>query len=151
MPLTSQCACSMPHPFSLQVPVCASIWSCSSECILSCSARSILSFMRNHHLLQVRGSNRRRSNEPETGSGSSSLDPCDTKDGAAAPSGCLQITVSSSADSCSIVYFCRSNLDRLLLQIFGRPRWLTVSGRSRVYVDKASPKERGERERYNRK
>jgi hypothetical protein len=36
-----------------QVPVCASIWSCPSEVVLGFSAASILTFCRNHHLLQV--------------------------------------------------------------------------------------------------
>lgn len=54
------------------VPICASIWSCSSEGVMSFSAFSVLSFCRNHHLLQL----------------------------------------------------------------FGRPQWLTVKGRSHRYVDK---------------
>ncbi|KAF8401963.1 hypothetical protein HHK36_012914 [Tetracentron sinense] len=37
------------------VPVCASIWSCSSEGVMSFSAFSVLSFCRNHHLLQLFG------------------------------------------------------------------------------------------------
>ncbi|CAI9776925.1 unnamed protein product [Fraxinus pennsylvanica] len=37
------------------VPICASIWSCSSEGVLSFSAYSILSFCRNHYLLQLFG------------------------------------------------------------------------------------------------
>ncbi|CAI9118090.1 OLC1v1019608C1 [Oldenlandia corymbosa var. corymbosa] len=37
------------------VPICASIWSCSSEGVLNFSAYSILSFCRNHHLLQLFG------------------------------------------------------------------------------------------------
>ncbi|KAI8560795.1 hypothetical protein RHMOL_Rhmol04G0283500 [Rhododendron molle] len=36
------------------VPICASIWSCPSEGVMSFSAYSVLSFCRNHHLLQVR-------------------------------------------------------------------------------------------------
>ncbi|KAL3506178.1 hypothetical protein ACH5RR_031560 [Cinchona calisaya] len=36
-------------------PICASIWSCSSEGVLNFSAYSILSFCRNHHLLQLFG------------------------------------------------------------------------------------------------
>ncbi|KAF7837436.1 Cyclopropane-fatty-acyl-phospholipid synthase isoform 1 [Senna tora] len=35
------------------VPICGSIWSCPSEGVLSFSAFSVLSFCRNHHLLQV--------------------------------------------------------------------------------------------------
>ncbi|GER41704.1 cyclopropane-fatty-acyl-phospholipid synthase [Striga asiatica] len=35
------------------IPICGSIWSCSSEGVMSFSAYSILSFCRNHHLLQV--------------------------------------------------------------------------------------------------
>ncbi|XP_051152642.1 uncharacterized protein LOC127266436 isoform X2 [Andrographis paniculata] len=35
------------------IPVCGSIWSCSSEGVLGFSAYSILSFCRNHHLLQL--------------------------------------------------------------------------------------------------
>lgn len=54
------------------VPMCASIWSCSSHHVLHSSAASILSFCRNHHLLQI----------------------------------------------------------------FGRPQWLTVKGRSQSYVTK---------------
>jgi cyclopropane-fatty-acyl-phospholipid synthase len=54
------------------VPVCASIWSCPSEVVLGFSAASILTFCRNHHLLQL----------------------------------------------------------------FGRPQWLTVKGRSETYVSK---------------
>lgn len=54
------------------VPICASIWSCSSEGVMSFSAFSVLSFCRNHHLLQL----------------------------------------------------------------FGRPQWLTVKGRSHQYVNK---------------
>eukprot|EP00249_Psilotum_nudum_P021042 c27949_g1_i1 orf=349-2943(+) len=54
------------------VPMCASIWSCSSEQVLHFSAVSVLTFCRNHHLLQL----------------------------------------------------------------FGRPQWLTVQGRSRTYVTK---------------
>ncbi|KAL2530840.1 Cyclopropane-fatty-acyl-phospholipid synthase [Forsythia ovata] len=37
------------------VPICASIWSCSSEGVMSFSAYSILSFCSNHHLLQLFG------------------------------------------------------------------------------------------------
>ncbi|KAH9764156.1 Amino oxidase domain-containing protein [Citrus sinensis] len=37
------------------VPVCGSIWSCSSEKVMSCSAFSVLSFCRNHHALQIFG------------------------------------------------------------------------------------------------
>ncbi|GKU85705.1 hypothetical protein SLEP1_g333 [Rubroshorea leprosula] len=54
------------------VPICGSIWSCPSEGVMSFSAYSVLSFCRNHHLLQL----------------------------------------------------------------FGRPQWLTVKGRSHRYVDK---------------
>ncbi|CAM6105924.1 unnamed protein product [Calypogeia fissa] len=54
------------------IPVCGSIWSCNSEQVLSFSAVSILTFCRNHHLLQL----------------------------------------------------------------LGRPQWLTVKGRSEVYVNK---------------
>ncbi|GAB4843086.1 hypothetical protein Ancab_013065 [Ancistrocladus abbreviatus] len=54
------------------VPMCGSIWSCPSERVMSFSAFSILSFCRNHHLLQL----------------------------------------------------------------FGRPQWLTVRGRSQRYVNK---------------
>ncbi|XP_021721859.1 uncharacterized protein LOC110689385 isoform X2 [Chenopodium quinoa] len=54
------------------VPMCASIWSCPSETVMNFSAFSILSFCRNHHLLQL----------------------------------------------------------------FGRPQWLTVKGRSHCYVNK---------------
>ncbi|KAH7296490.1 hypothetical protein KP509_26G025200 [Ceratopteris richardii] len=54
------------------VPMCASIWSCSLKHILESSAASILTFLRNHHLLQI----------------------------------------------------------------FGRPQWLTVKNRSKSYVDK---------------
>nr|KAJ0202119.1 hypothetical protein LSAT_V11C600323370 [Lactuca sativa] len=36
------------------VPVCSSIWSCPAEGVKSFSAFSVLSFCRNHHLLQVR-------------------------------------------------------------------------------------------------
>ncbi|VFR01541.1 unnamed protein product [Cuscuta campestris] len=54
------------------IPMCASIWSCPSEGVMSFSAYSILSFCRNHHLLQL----------------------------------------------------------------FGRPQWLTVKGRSHSYVNK---------------
>ncbi|BBN16268.1 hypothetical protein Mp_7g04870 [Marchantia polymorpha subsp. ruderalis] len=54
------------------IPVCASIWSCSSLTVLGFSAVSILTFCRNHHLLQL----------------------------------------------------------------FGRPQWITVKGRSETYVSK---------------
>eukprot|EP00250_Pteridium_aquilinum_P016572 c23167_g1_i1 orf=236-2836(+) len=54
------------------VPMCASIWSCSSHHVLQSSAVAILNFCRNHHLLQI----------------------------------------------------------------FGRPQWLTVKGRSQSYVKK---------------
>ncbi|KAL3828276.1 hypothetical protein ACJIZ3_017078 [Penstemon smallii] len=37
------------------IPICASIWSCSSEGVMNFSAYSILSFCRNHHLLQLFG------------------------------------------------------------------------------------------------
>ncbi|XP_029123577.1 uncharacterized protein [Elaeis guineensis] len=37
------------------VPICASIWSCPSEGVMSFSAFSVLSFCRNHHLLQLFG------------------------------------------------------------------------------------------------
>ncbi|KAG6531920.1 hypothetical protein ZIOFF_005756 [Zingiber officinale] len=40
---------------SYLIPVCASIWSCPSEGVLCFSAYSILSFFRNHHLLQLFG------------------------------------------------------------------------------------------------
>ncbi|KAK9140261.1 hypothetical protein Scep_009942 [Stephania cephalantha] len=37
------------------IPICASIWSCPSEGVLNFSAFAILSFCRNHHLLQLFG------------------------------------------------------------------------------------------------
>ncbi|KAF2285533.1 hypothetical protein GH714_005346 [Hevea brasiliensis] len=37
------------------IPMCGSIWSCHSEKVMSFSAYSILSFCRNHHLLQLTG------------------------------------------------------------------------------------------------
>uniref|UniRef100_A0A2C9W807 Amine oxidase domain-containing protein n=1 Tax=Manihot esculenta TaxID=3983 RepID=A0A2C9W807_MANES len=37
------------------IPMCGAIWSCNSEKVLSFSAYSILSFCRNHHLLQLTG------------------------------------------------------------------------------------------------
>ncbi|KGN61602.2 uncharacterized protein LOC101213850 isoform X1 [Cucumis sativus] len=37
------------------IPMCGSIWSCPSEGVLSFSAFSVLSFCRNHHLLQLFG------------------------------------------------------------------------------------------------
>ncbi|GKD42099.1 cyclopropane-fatty-acyl-phospholipid synthase, partial [Tanacetum coccineum] len=37
------------------VPICSSIWSCPAEGVMSFSAFSILSFCRNHHLLQLFG------------------------------------------------------------------------------------------------
>ncbi|KAJ0034271.1 hypothetical protein Pint_25136 [Pistacia integerrima] len=37
------------------IPICGSIWSCPSEGVLSFSAFSVLSFCRNHHLLQLFG------------------------------------------------------------------------------------------------
>ncbi|KAH0695180.1 hypothetical protein KY285_022277 [Solanum tuberosum] len=37
------------------VPICASIWSCRSEGVMGFSAYSILSFCRDHHLLQLFG------------------------------------------------------------------------------------------------
>ncbi|XP_057423923.1 uncharacterized protein LOC130717628 isoform X1 [Lotus japonicus] len=37
------------------IPICGSIWSCSSEGVKSFSAFSVLSFCRNHHLLQLFG------------------------------------------------------------------------------------------------
>ncbi|GAB2294349.1 hypothetical protein Dimus_028557 [Dionaea muscipula] len=37
------------------IPICGSIWSCPSERVMSFSAFSILSFCRNHHLLQLFG------------------------------------------------------------------------------------------------
>lgn len=37
------------------LPVCASIWSCSTEGVLGFSAFSVLSFLRNHHMLQILG------------------------------------------------------------------------------------------------
>ncbi|KAL5542334.1 hypothetical protein UlMin_010044 [Ulmus minor] len=54
------------------IPICGSIWSCPAEGVMSFSAYSVLSFCRNHHLLQL----------------------------------------------------------------FGRPQWLTVKGRSHCYVKK---------------
>ncbi|KAF4364827.1 hypothetical protein G4B88_025546 [Cannabis sativa] len=36
------------------IPICGSIWSCPSEGVMSFSAFSVLSFCRNHYLLQVR-------------------------------------------------------------------------------------------------
>ncbi|KAJ0254744.1 hypothetical protein HA466_0106080 [Hirschfeldia incana] len=54
------------------VPVCSLIWSCPADSVLNFSAYSVLSFCRNHHLLQI----------------------------------------------------------------FGRPQWLTVAGRSQTYVAK---------------
>lgn len=57
-------------------PICSSIWSASSEGVMRFSAFSVLSFCRNHHLLQL----------------------------------------------------------------FGRPQWLTVKGRSHCYVDKIREK-----------
>ncbi|KAJ8434860.1 hypothetical protein Cgig2_022139 [Carnegiea gigantea] len=43
----------MPILASQNVPMCASIWSCASDTVMNFSAHSILSFCRNHHLLQV--------------------------------------------------------------------------------------------------
>ncbi|KAI9196253.1 hypothetical protein LWI28_022318 [Acer negundo] len=40
---------------SLAIPICGSIWSCPSEGVMSFSAYSVLSFCRNHHLLQLFG------------------------------------------------------------------------------------------------
>ncbi|KAL6971247.1 cyclopropane-fatty-acyl-phospholipid synthase [Sarracenia purpurea var. burkii] len=40
---------------SYLVPICASIWSCPSEGVMSFSAYYVLSFCRNHHLLQLFG------------------------------------------------------------------------------------------------
>ncbi|KAM0945005.1 putative cyclopropane-fatty-acyl-phospholipid synthase [Dioscorea sansibarensis] len=37
------------------VPICASVWSCSSEVVMNFSAFAVLSFCRNHHLLQLFG------------------------------------------------------------------------------------------------
>ncbi|XP_054805334.1 uncharacterized protein LOC129308288 [Prosopis cineraria] len=37
------------------IPICGSIWSCPSEGVMSFSAFSVLSFCRNHHLLQLFG------------------------------------------------------------------------------------------------
>uniref|UniRef100_A0A2N9GZN4 Amine oxidase domain-containing protein n=1 Tax=Fagus sylvatica TaxID=28930 RepID=A0A2N9GZN4_FAGSY len=37
------------------VPVCGSVWSCPSDGVMSFSAFSVLSFCRNHHLLQLFG------------------------------------------------------------------------------------------------
>ncbi|KAL2611930.1 hypothetical protein R1flu_023622 [Riccia fluitans] len=37
------------------IPVCASIWSCSSQQVLGFSGVSILTFLRNHHVLQLFG------------------------------------------------------------------------------------------------
>ncbi|KAB1219321.1 Cyclopropane-fatty-acyl-phospholipid synthase [Morella rubra] len=37
------------------VPICGSIWSCPSEGVMGFSAFSVLSFCRNHHLLQIFG------------------------------------------------------------------------------------------------
>ncbi|KMT16559.1 hypothetical protein BVRB_3g048510 isoform B [Beta vulgaris subsp. vulgaris] len=37
------------------VPMCASIWSCSAEKVMEFSAFSVLSYCRNHHLLQLSG------------------------------------------------------------------------------------------------
>ncbi|URD74510.1 Mycolic acid cyclopropane synthetase [Musa troglodytarum] len=37
------------------IPICASIWSCPSDGVLHFSAYSVLSFCRNHHLLQLFG------------------------------------------------------------------------------------------------
>ncbi|GAB2227538.1 hypothetical protein Droror1_Dr00009360 [Drosera rotundifolia] len=37
------------------IPMCSSIWSCSSDQVMGFSAFSILSFCRNHHLLQLLG------------------------------------------------------------------------------------------------
>ncbi|THU64131.1 hypothetical protein C4D60_Mb01t23250 [Musa balbisiana] len=39
----------------IMIPICASIWSCPSEGVLHFSAYSVLSFCRNHHLLQNLG------------------------------------------------------------------------------------------------
>lgn len=39
-------------PLSLQIPVCASIWSCSSV-VMTFSAYLVLSFLRNHKILEV--------------------------------------------------------------------------------------------------
>ncbi|KAL6535199.1 hypothetical protein OROMI_026573 [Orobanche minor] len=41
--------------WNLRIPICGSIWSCSAEGVMSFSAYSILSFCRNHHLLQLLG------------------------------------------------------------------------------------------------
>ena len=41
--------------FRVQVPVCASIWSCGPVGVLGFSASSVLSFLKNHHMLQLVG------------------------------------------------------------------------------------------------
>ncbi|KAL2921238.1 Arabinogalactan endo-beta-1 4-galactanase [Bienertia sinuspersici] len=37
------------------IPICTSIWSCPSETVMELSAYSVLSFCRDHHLLQLSG------------------------------------------------------------------------------------------------
>lgn len=98
------------------VPVCAAIWSCGADGVLGCSASAILSFLRNHHMLQA--------SEPTV----------------------LSLTgLTLTIIACFLTLACHKNSSRqccLLTgmpafpQIFGRPPWLTVTNRSQTYVAK---------------
>lgn len=99
--------------FNYLVPICSSIWSTPGERILECSARCIFRFLRNHHMLQVRA--------------------------------CVRATISSShlGNSGGVTSSSKPRLFSSIIkcliysvQIAFRPRWLTVRGRSKAYVQK---------------
>ncbi|KAG6536223.1 hypothetical protein ZIOFF_001273 [Zingiber officinale] len=112
------------------IPVCASIWSCPSEGVLRFSAYSVLSFCRNHHLLQ-------------TIFGALSLYNLHVT--------CLVMYLLYCRKLCCLLELIQLSilvspfpfsliLISLMLpftfQLFGRPQWLTVKSRSQCYVDK---------------
>jgi hypothetical protein len=119
-----------------QVPVCASIWSCPSEVVLGFSAASILTFCRNHHLLQVLLFVLCHVSGSKTLLGKFYLFFFTVEDPYLAFSeGILMwscrtwpLKISEDCNAVLIVTW--------LMQLFGRPQWLTVKGRSETYVSK---------------
>ncbi|XP_049936795.1 uncharacterized protein LOC116265647 isoform X4 [Nymphaea colorata] len=85
------------------IPMCASIWSCSSEGMLSCSAYCVLSFCRNHHLLQVFGRPQWLTVKDRSHSYVNKIRAELEKRGCQIRTGCAVKSVSTSSRGCSVV------------------------------------------------
>ncbi|CAN6486172.1 unnamed protein product [Victoria cruziana] len=85
------------------IPMCASIWSCSSEGMLSCSAYCVLSFCRNHHLLQVLGRPQWLTVKDRSHSYVNKITEELEKRGCQIRTGCSVKSVSTNSGGCSVL------------------------------------------------